>query len=304
MQGPPDARLLSRELVSLWADDYLPALALMKRIFPPGLVRMLTPASAKRGKGMGVAVGGGAGGAGAGAGSGGVGGVSGLARVSTSAPTQPQMSRGVGVAEGVAGSAMGGATVQAVGGPLLQPGGIAGEGAAAAGAGANGAAAGVEGGAQVAAQQQQPQPQSQLQPHTIPPPPSLSLPTAPVQAGVSRLSPLMRTVRGMQLPRSLDASPQVSGSIPAGAPLSPRAPSRGPGSFSGGAALESEDSNIVDVFGDLLTCDWRAFWHAVDGEHAGAALVWGQRCRGELGQALEAEMAGLRRARERVAQVG
>ena len=32
---------LSRELVALWADGYDPALALLRRIFPPGLMRYL-----------------------------------------------------------------------------------------------------------------------------------------------------------------------------------------------------------------------------------------------------------------------
>ena len=32
---------LSRDLVALWADEYAPALALLKRVFPPGLIRYL-----------------------------------------------------------------------------------------------------------------------------------------------------------------------------------------------------------------------------------------------------------------------
>jgi DnaJ family protein C protein 13 len=40
--GPAEpAAALSRELVSLWADEYAPALGLLKRIFPPGLMRFL-----------------------------------------------------------------------------------------------------------------------------------------------------------------------------------------------------------------------------------------------------------------------
>lgn len=65
-----------------------------------------------------------------------------------------------------------------------------------------------------------------------------------------------------------------------------------------------EEEEISDVFGDLLTCNWRAFWVAVDGSHSGAALVWDERCRAELAESLEAEAGVLRRARERVAQVG
>ena len=32
---------LSQDLVALWADDYPPALALLRRVFPPGLLRFL-----------------------------------------------------------------------------------------------------------------------------------------------------------------------------------------------------------------------------------------------------------------------
>ena len=32
---------LSRDLVAVWADEYAPALALLKRVFPPGLIRQL-----------------------------------------------------------------------------------------------------------------------------------------------------------------------------------------------------------------------------------------------------------------------
>jgi len=32
---------LSQDLVALWVDEYGPALALMRRIFPPGLMRYL-----------------------------------------------------------------------------------------------------------------------------------------------------------------------------------------------------------------------------------------------------------------------
>ena len=32
---------LSQDLVALWADDYSPALALLRRVFPPGLLRFL-----------------------------------------------------------------------------------------------------------------------------------------------------------------------------------------------------------------------------------------------------------------------
>ena len=40
MQGA--RRLLSQDLVALWVDEYGPALALMRRIFPPGLMRYLS----------------------------------------------------------------------------------------------------------------------------------------------------------------------------------------------------------------------------------------------------------------------
>jgi len=33
---------LSQDLVALWVDEYGPALALMRRIFPPGLMRYLS----------------------------------------------------------------------------------------------------------------------------------------------------------------------------------------------------------------------------------------------------------------------
>lgn len=39
---------LSQGLVALWADDYLPALAALKRIFPMGLIRFLTPTAAPK----------------------------------------------------------------------------------------------------------------------------------------------------------------------------------------------------------------------------------------------------------------
>jgi len=61
---PSAAAVLSRELVASWADQYAPALALLKRVFPPGLVRCLNapqapPASAGQGS-SGVEGGGGA----------------------------------------------------------------------------------------------------------------------------------------------------------------------------------------------------------------------------------------------------
>ena len=40
-QRPGMHSVLSRDLVALWADEYSPALALLKRIFPPGLIRFL-----------------------------------------------------------------------------------------------------------------------------------------------------------------------------------------------------------------------------------------------------------------------
>ena len=40
LQGGPRAKL-SRDLVALWADDHPPALDLLRRIFPPGLMRFL-----------------------------------------------------------------------------------------------------------------------------------------------------------------------------------------------------------------------------------------------------------------------
>ncbi|KAF5838736.1 hypothetical protein DUNSADRAFT_2280 [Dunaliella salina] len=39
--GPSAAAALSRELVASWADQYAPALALLKRVLPPGLIRCL-----------------------------------------------------------------------------------------------------------------------------------------------------------------------------------------------------------------------------------------------------------------------
>jgi hypothetical protein len=39
VQGP--RRALSRELVALWSDDYEPAMLLLKRAFPAGLLRFL-----------------------------------------------------------------------------------------------------------------------------------------------------------------------------------------------------------------------------------------------------------------------
>jgi DnaJ family protein C protein 13 len=40
--GPPSARArLSRELVALWSDRHEPAMALLRRVFPPGLLRFL-----------------------------------------------------------------------------------------------------------------------------------------------------------------------------------------------------------------------------------------------------------------------
>ncbi len=39
LQGP--RRALSRELVALWSDDYEPAMLLLKRVFPAGLLRFL-----------------------------------------------------------------------------------------------------------------------------------------------------------------------------------------------------------------------------------------------------------------------
>lgn len=40
VQGPRSK--LSQELVAVWADEYSPTLALLRRIFPPGLVRFLS----------------------------------------------------------------------------------------------------------------------------------------------------------------------------------------------------------------------------------------------------------------------
>ena len=45
-QGGQRAKL-SRDLVALWADDYAPAMNLLRRVFPPGLLRYLsTPRAA------------------------------------------------------------------------------------------------------------------------------------------------------------------------------------------------------------------------------------------------------------------
>ena len=33
---------MSQDLVGLWADEYGPAIALLRRIFPPGLMRYLS----------------------------------------------------------------------------------------------------------------------------------------------------------------------------------------------------------------------------------------------------------------------
>lgn len=40
MQGA--RRALSQDLVALWVDEFGPALALLRRIFPPGLMRHLS----------------------------------------------------------------------------------------------------------------------------------------------------------------------------------------------------------------------------------------------------------------------
>lgn len=40
-QRPGVHTALSRDLVALWADEFSPALALLKRVFPPGLIRYL-----------------------------------------------------------------------------------------------------------------------------------------------------------------------------------------------------------------------------------------------------------------------
>lgn len=313
--GPKAA--LSQELVACWADEYQPALALLRRTLPPGLVRYLNAPKAQQQ---------------AGAASG-----TSASTAASSRGSAPTADAGAvaqpGVVPAGAQSAatavpfpLPGAAPASTGLPAShagQPAAIQAppqqlltprlEGAAAPVAATMAAPLMPAGGAgpgsdPLAVAAVRSDPLRSLVPQVGAAPMAAAAPVATGGAAVANgaalphapqpqqpQQPQQQTLAaaGYQQQTLLQQQPQGT---PAGAPA-PLSSSAVPPAAASVAAMLSQVSGG-------LRGNWPAFWAAVARDHCHAGLIWNETTRHELRDALEGELAGLRARRQRVAQVG
>ncbi|GAB4814092.1 hypothetical protein N2152v2_001138 [Parachlorella kessleri] len=239
--GPQSPRAkLSQELVAVWADEYSPALALLRRIFPPGLMRYLNsrprpPAAAPPAPRQRLP-----------------------AREAQHIPPTTALPGTAAIAASATPAAVS-QQAAAIPDPLhLQPGaGLASPG-------------GQQRAAAVANPLSPPSPQQVMSAqHAQHPQQQQQQP-----GGVAQQPPAVR-VQGPGLHSAADGARPPS-------PLAKR--------FFSAPADKEQPS---------LRCNWDGFWAAVGRDHSHAGLIWNERTRSELREALQTEESLLRMARMR-----
>jgi len=288
---------LSQQLVAAWADDYAPALALMRRVLPPGLVRYLNVPQQQQQQQQQQQrqQPGGAGGEGSAA-------AAAAAATSALASSGPG---GVGVPSGPAASAVPVDSLAAAAGlaggggqaaPAPQPSAATAAAPATAGGGSGGS--GSTGG-YLTLQQMQAAPTAASAPTAGAQPALLQDAAAAASAAAAAAAAAIASTVGAvsQQASAFGAAAAASLGVPAPRPPPPPPPPPALAPAAPQPALPPPPARG-------LRGNWPALWQALARDHCHAGLVWNEGTRQELRSALEREEAGLSARRARVAHGG